>query len=65
MLSAKKTPTLCRTLPAFEALISTLKKYQNEHSYEIYDIIQDGIEKLDKYQQEISNIPAYTLAISK
>jgi len=42
-----------------------LKKYQNEHDLEVYDMIQDGIEKLQEYQQETMNVPAYTLAISK
>ena len=42
-----------------------LRKYQNEHNLEVYDMVQDGIEKLEEYQQETVNVPAYTLAISK
>jgi hypothetical protein len=28
-------------------------------------MVQDGIEKLEEYQQETVNVPAYILAISK
>ena len=49
----------------FEKLLLMLKKYQDEHDLEVYDMIQDGIEKLQDYQQETVNVPAYTLAISK
>jgi hypothetical protein len=42
-----------------------LRKYQNEHNLEVYDMVQDSIEKLEEYQQETVNVSAYTLAISK
>ena len=31
LLFVKKTPTLCKALPAFEGLVTKLKKYQCEH----------------------------------
>ena len=65
MLSAEKIPTLYRTLPAFERLLFKLKRLQNEAELEFNDIIQDGIEKLEEYQQETESVPAYKLAISK
>lgn len=65
MLSAEKTPTLYGTLPAFQKLISRLQKLRSEEDLEVYDIIQDGIRKLEQYQQETESVPAYTLAISK
>jgi hypothetical protein len=36
-----------------------------EEELEISDIIQEGIDKLEEYQQETKNVPAYKLAISK
>jgi hypothetical protein len=43
-----------------------LKKYQHEHDdLDVYDLIQDGINKLEEYQQETDNVPAYTLSTSK
>lgn len=65
MLSAEKTPTLHGTLPAFENLISKLQSLQMEEELVISDIIQEGIDKLEEYQQETKNVPAYKLAISK
>jgi hypothetical protein len=63
-LSAEKTPTLWGTLPAFEALISKLQKHQHT-DIDVDDIINEGIEKLEEYQQEITNIPAYILSLCK
>jgi hypothetical protein len=65
VLSAKKTPTLHGTIPAFEGLIFKLQSLQMEEELEISDIIQEGIDKLEEYQQETKNVPAYKLAISK
>jgi hypothetical protein len=65
VLSAEKTPTLHGTLPAFKGLILQLKGLQEKEELEISDIIQDGIDKLEEYQQETENVPAYKLAISK
>jgi hypothetical protein len=66
-LSAEKTPTLWGTLPAFEALLTKLRRYQNDErsNIEIYDIINEGIQKLEEYQQETEYAPAYILSIRK
>jgi hypothetical protein len=32
---------------------------------DVYDIIQDGIDKLEEYQQETDSVPAYTLSVRK
>ena len=65
MLSAEKTPTLYGTLPAFQRLIYKLQDLQANEDLEFYDIIQNGIQKLEEYQQETESVPAYKLAISK
>ena len=63
VLSGEKCPTICGTLPAFEALLIKLKRIQREQDIEFYDILEDGIEKLEEYKQDTDNVPAYTLAI--
>jgi len=63
-LSAEKTPTLWGTLPAFEALIFKLQEYQHT-DIDVDDIINEGIEKLEEYQQETTNAPAYILSLCK
>jgi hypothetical protein len=65
VLSAEKCPTLCSTLPAFEGLLAKLREYQDKHDLDVFDILEDGINKLQEYQQETDNVPAYTLAICK
>ncbi len=65
MLSREKCPTICGTLPAFEALLIKLKRFQREQGIEFYNILEDGIEKLEEYMQDTDNVPAYTLAICK
>ena len=66
MLSAEKTPTLWKTLPAFQALIQKLKDHQNNHSsIDAYHIIDAGINKLEEYEEEIQGISAYTVSIGK
>jgi hypothetical protein len=65
ILSAEKTPTLCKTLPSFDGLLKKLKGCQHELGIDVYDIIQDGINKLEEYQQETDSVPAYTLSVSK
>ena len=63
MLSADKCPTICGSLPAYEGLLKELRKYQREQGIELFDILEDGIEKLEEYKQETDNVPAYTLSI--
>ncbi|KAI0283749.1 hypothetical protein BC826DRAFT_920380, partial [Russula brevipes] len=64
ILSGEKTPTLCGTLPAFKGLLAKLKRYQM-HDIEVDNIIEVGIDKLEDYQGETDDIPAYTLSICK
>jgi hypothetical protein len=63
VLSSEKTPTLCGTLPAYHGLLAQLKNYQSTHGIEVFDTLEDGIEKLEQYQQETDSVPAYTLSI--
>lgn len=53
------------TLPAFEGLLIKLKAHQElyDDDSEDYSIIEEGIRKLELYQQETNNVPAYTLSI--
>ena len=63
MLSGEKCPTICGTLSAFEALLIKLKRIQREQDIEFYNILKDGIEKLEECKQDTDNVSAYTLAI--
>lgn len=65
MLSAEKCPTICGTLLAYEGLLGALNKCQREQDIELFDILEDGIAKIEEYKQETSKVPAYTLAICK
>ncbi len=62
ILSVEKTPTLWGTLPAFEALRIRLQQYQNQ-DVETFDIVDEGIQKLEEYQQETTTVPAYILSL--
>jgi hypothetical protein len=64
-LSSEKTPTLCNTLPSFDGLLTMLKRCQVDLGMDVYDIIQDGIDKLEEYQQETDSVPAYTVSVRK
>ena len=55
-------PTLWGTLPAFKGLITKLTEHTTP-DLEIGAIIDNGVQKLKKYQQETDAVPAYTLAI--
>jgi len=64
MLSAEKTPTLSRALPAFQALISKWTKQRTEMP-EMAHVIDEGIEKLEVYRNRVSLSNPYTLALRK
>jgi hypothetical protein len=66
-LSAEKTPTLWGTLPAFEALLIKLQQLRDngETGLGIYEVINEGIMKLEEYQQETTTAPAYILSLCK
>jgi hypothetical protein len=46
VLSAEKCSTLCSTLPAYEGLLAKLLEYQRDHGIDVFDILDDGITKL-------------------
>ncbi|THU82844.1 hypothetical protein K435DRAFT_690762 [Dendrothele bispora CBS 962.96] len=62
-LSGEATPTLSGAIPSFEAVVSRWKQMKRE-MVSMSDVIQEGIEKLESYMERISDIPAYTLAMS-
>lgn len=64
-LSAEKTPTLCNTLPSFDAMVKIWRDQQNNWQEPFSDIIQDGINKLDAYHDCAMLVPAYTISMSK
>jgi hypothetical protein len=63
VLSAGKCPTICGTLPTYKGLLIELNKYQREQGLELFDILENGIKKLEEYKQETDNVSAYTLSI--
>ena len=63
-ISAEKTPTLWGTLPAFKALITRLQQHQRT-DVAVIDIIEEGVQKLEEYEQETTTVPAYTLSLCK
>jgi hypothetical protein len=50
VLSADKCPTICGSLSTYEGLLKELRKYQREQGIELFDILEDGIEKLEEYK---------------
>lgn len=61
-LSHEKTPTLCNTIPVFEALRTKWEEYQIAHP-ETQHIIQPGLDKLAEYRDRADLVPAYVLAM--
>jgi len=55
-------PTLCNAIPAFEAMTNTWKAHQEMHP-ETYDIVQEGLDKLEAYHERVDLVPAYILAM--
>lgn len=62
-LSYEKTPTLCDTIPSFEAMASTWEDRKIDYP-EAADIINAGLDKLDIYRNRTELVPAYILAMS-
>ncbi|KAG2085831.1 uncharacterized protein F5147DRAFT_588771, partial [Suillus discolor] len=56
-LSSEKTPTLCDSIPSFEAMTD---KYPDCAA-----VIQPGLDKLEAYRAHISCVPAYVLAMGE
>ena len=58
------TPTLCDTIPSFEAMIQKWIEKQEEDP-ETHTIIEQGLNKLDAYCEQVNLVPAYVVAMSK
>jgi hypothetical protein len=63
MLSQETTPTLGSALPAFEAMSDVWRKCQQTYP-EMYDAIEEGLDKLEQYVNRTDLIPAHVLAMS-
>lgn len=65
-LSHEKTPTLCDTIPAFEAMSAVWVERQESLPIAA-DVIEKGVEKLAEYRNRVNlhDVPAYTLAMSE
>ena len=61
-LSQESTPSLCDTIPLFEAMVQLLKIHQQKFP-ETSMIIQEGLDKLSEYIARLDLVPAYTLAM--
>ncbi len=55
-------PALSHVLPAFEAVIRMWKEYAAYHP-EVEEIIQEGLMKLESYQNHTDLTPSYCLAM--
>lgn len=62
MLSREKTPSLCETIPAYNAIITWWKELQVAKP-QFAEVIEAGIQKLAQYQSCLSTAPAYVLSI--
>lgn len=62
ILSAEKTPTLCHTIPAFEAFIQRWKELSAEQPG-FRQVIAPGLEKLEDYRDRTEQTPAYVVAM--
>jgi hypothetical protein len=63
-LSSEKTPTLCDTIPSFKVMVQKWIEKQEEDP-ETHAIIQQGLNKLDNYREQVNLVPAYVVAMSK
>ena len=64
MLFYEKTPTLCNTLLAFEAMKHKWAEHQDNH-HDSAHIVQKGLDKLANYCDQVDNVLAYVLAMGK
>ncbi|KAG1896125.1 uncharacterized protein F5891DRAFT_959093, partial [Suillus fuscotomentosus] len=63
-LSSEKTPTLCDSIPSFEAM-SRVWQQQADKYPDRAAVIQPGLDKLEAYRARISCVPAYVLAMGE
>lgn len=64
LLSEDKTPSLGKTLPAFEALKRKWEELGIKYPA-IDHVIQPGLEKLQNYRELADVVPAYVMAMGK
>jgi hypothetical protein len=62
-LSSDTTPTLCDTIPAFEAMKSIWNK-QKVDMPNVAHVIDTGLKKLDEYRERADLVPTYVGAMS-
>jgi len=58
----EKILTLCNAFPAFEGMKKVWEEHQHEHP-EMFNIMQEGLDKLEDYRDCADNVPAYILAM--
>ncbi|PCH37379.1 hypothetical protein WOLCODRAFT_84264 [Wolfiporia cocos MD-104 SS10] len=63
-LAAEQIPTICNTIPAFEALMRCWRQHKELHPLTAL-IVDQGLTKLSEYRQRALRVNAYMLAISK
>ncbi|KAL0063727.1 hypothetical protein AAF712_009419 [Marasmius tenuissimus] len=61
-LSTDKTPTLCDYLPNVHQVITRWTAQQNLYPH-LCNAIQQGIDKMQKYQDRVSTVDIYSLAL--
>ncbi|KAG2060644.1 hypothetical protein BDR06DRAFT_871835, partial [Suillus hirtellus] len=62
--SSEKTPTLCDSVPSFEAM-SQVWQQQADKYPDRAAVIQPGLDKLEAYHAHISCVPAYVLTMGE
>lgn len=67
ILSFETTPTLCHSVPAFDALRWRWVDLQenDETPVQFYDVLKAGLEKIEDYQGRTDDVPVYVLAMGK
>jgi hypothetical protein len=55
---------LCNAIPAFAAMTDVWKTHQADHP-ETSHIVQEGLNKLESYNERLDLVPAYVLAMGK
>jgi hypothetical protein len=64
--SAEKRPTLWRALPVIEELQTPWEAKRDSPKYALYhDVINDGLNKLNKYYSRFNQKPSFILALGR
>jgi hypothetical protein len=64
ILATEKTPSLCHTIPAFEALLERWDEVAMELPA-AGPAIRTGMQKLTDYLDQTQDIPAYAVAMGR